>query len=401
MRKVFKIFIIATVISIAFTTKLRAQDWYTGNRVVETPVESSIVQYIDSIESIFAFLEQAKAIERQIHRHNMMDGFESTWVLKGCWNNQATPSQMLAGNDGMAYDEKSWGYWQSSSLRDIKVDDHRQWGVGFGIDWMRVMRHGKKDNKQMNQLYVDVRWKKALLSLGMKHNREVLTEDHLGLLGASISTYDYIPLHMFDNWLSVNASACYGFVTGDAWDRVFYDLPHEGFRNKQGATSSLNLKLGKGVLVYGTEHITANITTGFHVGFSARNDWNPEYLWRSQINVKGNQWGVMIGHDEHFGNESLMWLHRMQSWYANIDLKPIKHIDVEIDYSLHPRHIIGSLAEAKIKHSAALNLTYNIPTKFLRHLSISGAYAYDNISNGQDRHGMAFMVNWQFPLISF
>lgn len=142
-----------------------------------------------------------------------------------------TPLWLNANKQGLSSLETTNGYILGGVKRPLSTDDHRQWGVGYGVE-VAVPYH-YTSHVVVQQAYVEGRWKKATLTIGAKEQPMQLKDNQLSsgsqTLGINarpvpqvrIALPDYWTLPFGRGWLHIKGHIAYGKMTDQGWQHDF------------------------------------------------------------------------------------------------------------------------------------------------------------------------------------
>lgn len=142
-----------------------------------------------------------------------------------------TPLWLNANKQGLSSLETTNGYILGGVKRPLSTDDHRQWGVGYGVE-VAVPYH-YTSHVVVQQAYVEGRWKKATLTIGAKEQPMQLKDNQLSsgsqTLGINarpvpqvrIALPDYWTLPFGHGWLHIKGHIAYGKMTDQGWQHDF------------------------------------------------------------------------------------------------------------------------------------------------------------------------------------
>ena len=142
-----------------------------------------------------------------------------------------TPLWLNANKQGLSSLETANGYILGGVKRPLSTDDHRQWGVGYGVE-VAVPYH-YTSHVVVQQAYVEGRWKKATLTIGAKEQPMQLKDNQLSsgsqTLGINarpvpqvrIALPDYWTLPFGRGWLHIKGHIAYGKMTDQGWQHDF------------------------------------------------------------------------------------------------------------------------------------------------------------------------------------
>lgn len=371
------------------------------------------VFFLDSIEKAYEEImldSLIQAYEEVLHERQALQihrplELYSRWRLQGQWGNDAAASLLLRDDYGTACDNSSNGFWRSTLTRDIHADDGRDWGVGGVGDWMLGIRYSTR--RQLNQLAVDVRWKMAVATLGMKQQEDELSQDRLPLMQLRLATHGWQELPYSQGLLHVKGFAAYGLTTGQSWNVIYQGSAHEGFHSKQSASGAIALRIGKAAT-----HFDNDLT----MGFSARDDWRMSWRWRTSLAGIFGRVGAKVYNEIVGGEQTPLWSpryrlgsdrqgfvlsyalkgrtaedtkgyatlnvaqHRFQSWFTTMEYMCPSVLTVSLSHMYAPERF--SLSESRycdsdIRHALLLKAEYHLPLRFLPGISVSAAFGTD------------------------
>lgn len=142
-----------------------------------------------------------------------------------------TPLWLNANKYGLSSLENTNGYIMSGLSRPLCSDNHRQWGLGYGLEV--VVPYHYTSNVVIQQAYVEGRWKKATLTIGAKEEPMELKDNQLSsgsqTLGINarpvpqvrIALPDYWTLPFGRGWLHLKGHIAYGKMTDQRWQHDF------------------------------------------------------------------------------------------------------------------------------------------------------------------------------------
>lgn len=396
--------------------------------------------------------EAILALARKGHGHPFTDGLTHSWQFQGAWNNgEGAPSQQYTLNFGTLNTASSTGYWRRILKRDIHADDRRVWGYGFGYDRMTNYGNGSND-RVLNQLYFDGRYRGAVLTVGMKEQLEDLGLGRMPLWQIRFSTHGYQKIFGFRSQTSglyFKANAAYGLTNGQSWNQIFLDRPHEGFHEKQGISGGVTLRYGSPLTFKDRRKSGLTVESGIQTGFGGRDDWEGFYRWSSTLTYSTHVYSLSIFNTVFWGKVSCLWSplylagtdfqgvaltvnnpvsettkrhtplfivslsqSRLKSIMASIAGSthevciPEFCIDYNIRYSYRPITIQpmdpdkslhnNAYVDSDIRHGLYASVSYMVP--YVKGIYLDVAYAWDINKTTTDKKGVQVMLSWKRDL---
>jgi len=142
-----------------------------------------------------------------------------------------SPLWLNANKYGLSSLKTTNGFLRGSLQRQLKVDEGRKWGLGYGIDV--VLAAGFTSTVVVQQAYVEGRWLKGTLTVGAKEFAMELKNQKLSsgsqTLGINARPVPQVRLALPDywtipgtrNWLALKGHIAYGKTTDDGWQKDF------------------------------------------------------------------------------------------------------------------------------------------------------------------------------------
>lgn len=165
-------------------------------------------------------------------------------------NGDFAPHWMVNNRYGLSADKGNSLVWRIGLKRNIDNDEERNWRVGYGAEFGSVF--AKDSRWVLQQLYLDLQYKKVRLSIGQKERpSEMLNADLSsgGLVtGMNARPIPQVRLELPDfwsipgtnEWLALKAHIGYGAYTDNAWQRDFT----RGTKNMYSENSLYHTKAG-------------------------------------------------------------------------------------------------------------------------------------------------------------
>lgn len=174
-----------------------------------------------------------------------------------------TPLWLNANRYGLSSLDLTNGYLRVGAFHSMDADSLRQWAVGYGADV--AVAGGFTSRLVVQQAYVDVRWKKGLLSVGSKERQMELKNQRLSsgsqtfginarpIPQVRVEMPDYWQVPGLKGWLGLKGHLAYGLTTDDKWQKEFTDdlsrrTEHAMYHSKAGymkiGPGSVNVEFG-------------------------------------------------------------------------------------------------------------------------------------------------------------
>lgn len=179
---------------------------------------------------IALMLLPAKNLPAQISRlgNNLTFSAEmSGTISKG----ENAPFWLTSNKYGLSSTENNSGYIRGGIFRGMESDSARKWKIGFGMDIAVPVNY--TSHFVVHQLYADMRYKKAQLSIGAKERTMELKNNSLSsgsqTLGINarpvpqirIELPEYWNVPLTRGWLQLKGHIAYGAMTDDNWQHKF------------------------------------------------------------------------------------------------------------------------------------------------------------------------------------
>lgn len=136
------------------------------------------------------------------------------------------PLWLSSNRQGTVSPYANSAYGRVALIRSCDADSLREWRMGYGLD-IQVMRNAQS-NTAIHQAYVDLQWKKLLLTIGQKEREIDLRNNHLTSGGLSqginarpipeaLLTVDYFSVPLTDHWWKMRGRIGFGKTTDGNW----------------------------------------------------------------------------------------------------------------------------------------------------------------------------------------
>jgi len=139
--------------------------------------------------------------------------------------------------------------------RDVETDSLRFWRIGYGADL--ATGYGNQSIFNVQQLFVDVQWKKVRLSIGQKQRPSEFKNEELSsggmTLGINARPVPQVRLELPDFWIvpgtkelfAIKAHIAYGMYTDNSWQRSWNAGTHNLYtQNSLLHSKALFMKIG-------------------------------------------------------------------------------------------------------------------------------------------------------------
>lgn len=100
---------------------------------------------------------------------SIFEGIETEYEMQISASNGKTPLWLNANKYGLSSIKGSNGYLRAAIRRDIKNDDQKKWGIGYGLDLVAAYNYSSPVFLQ--QLYFEGRYKRGTLTIGSKQQK--------------------------------------------------------------------------------------------------------------------------------------------------------------------------------------------------------------------------------------
>lgn len=180
-----------------------------------------------------------------------------------------TPLWLNANRYGLSSLKTTNGYVRAGAFRSLDDDSLRRWKRGFGADVAVASRF--TSDVIVQQLYGEIGWHKAVLTLGAKeqpstiHNQELSTGPQtLGINARPVPALrlelpDYWNVPGTRGWLGFKGHISYGMTTDDSWQKEFT-------HRKSKYTEHTWLHTKTGILRFGRADRPFNVEFGIEMG---------------------------------------------------------------------------------------------------------------------------------------
>ena len=143
---------------------------------------------------------------------SIFSGIETEYEMQVSASKGKTPLWMNANKYGLSSIKSSNGFIRGAVKRDIKNDDDKKWGVGYGLDM--AVAYNYQSSVMLQQLYFEGRYKRGYLTIGSKYRPMEMKNQKLSSGGQAlginarpvpqvrISLEDYWAIPGLKQWLS-------------------------------------------------------------------------------------------------------------------------------------------------------------------------------------------------------
>jgi hypothetical protein len=151
------------------------------------------------------------------------EGLIQNYEVQISGSDGCTPLWLNANKYGLSSLDSFNGYVRGGLERPLEVDDVKKWGIGYGLDLVAPLHY--TSNFVIQQCYVEVRYKHAVLTLGQKEqpmqlkNMELCSGSQtLGINarpipGVRFSFPEYWNIPGLHSWLAIKGHFSYGWMT--------------------------------------------------------------------------------------------------------------------------------------------------------------------------------------------
>lgn len=164
------------------------------------------------------------------YAQRLTEGIEQHYELQLTASEGRTPLWLQANRYGLGSLSEVNGYVRGAVLRPVEQDSLRRWGMGYGADLALTQGYEGSNNRLVvQQLYAEVRYGAALLTLGQKEQPLELKPQELSsgsqtlginarpTPGVRLSLPDYWALPKTGGWLALKGHLSYGMMTDGGW----------------------------------------------------------------------------------------------------------------------------------------------------------------------------------------
>jgi len=270
-----------------------------------------------------------------------------------------TPLWLNANKYGLSSLELTNGYVRVGAFHSLEGDSLRNWTLGYGAD-LALTDHFTS-RVVVQQAYLDLRWKKALFTLGSKERPLELKNQHLSsgsqTLGVNarpipqlcLSVPQYWQVPGLNGWLGLKGHLSYGMMTDENWQKDFSDDRTRRTENTLYHSKAGYLKIGPGSVnfefglemacqfggktynyVLGDEKTTiksqSNLAAFWHAlvpggtdvtdGRFTNTEGNHVGSWVMRLNIDRPDWNLGFYADQFFEDHSQM-LHVSYNGYGS------------------------------------------------------------------------------------
>ena len=153
----------------------------------------------------------------------MSDGISSMYEMQVSGSDGCTPLWLNANKYGLSSLEAFNGYVRGGLERPLVVDQGKKWGIGYGLDLVAPLHY--TSDFVIQQCYVEIRYKHAVLTVGQKEQPMQLKNLELSsgsqTLGINarpipevrLSFPEYWSVPGLNNWLAIKGHFSYGWMT--------------------------------------------------------------------------------------------------------------------------------------------------------------------------------------------
>lgn len=155
----------------------------------------------------------------------LIDGLVQRFEVQVSGSDGCTPLWLNANKYGLSSLSSFNGYLRGGFERQLKVDDGKKWGIGYGIDLVAPLHY--TSDFVIQQCYAEVRYKHAVLTIGQKEQPMQLKNMELSsgsqtlginarpIPGFRLSFPKYWSIPGLRNWLAIKGHFSYGWMTDE------------------------------------------------------------------------------------------------------------------------------------------------------------------------------------------
>lgn len=170
-------------------------------------------------------------------------------------NGEYAPFWLTSNQYGISSIERHSGYIRGGIFRNIESDSLRKWKIGFGTDIIVPVNY--TSHFVVHQLYTDISYKKAQLSIGAKEQPMELKNNNLSsgsqTLGINarpipqirIALPEYWDIPFTHGWVKLKGHIAYGMMTDDNWQHKFTNRASRYTDNVLYHSKAGYLRIGK------------------------------------------------------------------------------------------------------------------------------------------------------------
>ncbi len=282
-----------------------------------------------------------------------------------------TPLWLNANKYGLSSLDTNNGYVRTGIFHRQEADSSHSWRLGYGADL--ALAHHFSSNVVLQQAYVDLGWKKWLLTVGSKQHPLELKNQELSTGGQSLgvnarpvaavrlSMPQYVDIPGTKGWIGVKGHLSYGWTTDDGWQKDFTGqqsrfTEHTMLHTKAGYIRigredkplSVELGLEMGCQFGGTSYVplpsglneiksksdfssflNALIPAGSDATDNDYHNKEGNHLgsWLMRVNYDKPAWGVSLYTDHYFEDQSQMFFLDYDGYGSGDDWDSWKHFN--------------------------------------------------------------------------
>ena len=204
------------------------------------------------------FFSSASAIAQEnsyAKKSSIFDGIETEYEMQVSASNGNTPLWLNANKYGLSSVKSSNGFVRGAIKRDIRNDDSKKWGVGYGLDL--AVAYNYQSSVMLQQAYLEGRYKRGSLTIGSKYQKMELKNQRLSsgaqALGINarpipqvrLALEDYWTIPGLKKWISIKGHIAYGIMTDGCWQKEFTQKQSKWTENALYHSKAGFLKIGK------------------------------------------------------------------------------------------------------------------------------------------------------------
>lgn len=248
---------------------------------------------------------------------------------------QHTPLWLNANKYGLSSLDKTNSYVRVGAFKSLNADTTKKWRYAIGADL--ALASNFTSTLVVQQLYGEIGWKKAVLTLGAKEQPMQLKNQELSTgsqtLGINARPVPGVRLELLDYWnvpgtngfLGLKGHIFYGWTTDDGWQEEFTEDIKPHYLQNLIRTENAMLHTKAGYIRLGKSHKPLTVELGLEMGcqFGGRSYYisnTPKSIMENQGGLKGMLQALIPSGgdiiDENYQNKEG---NHVGSWVARIN----------------------------------------------------------------------------------
>ena len=264
---------------------------------------------------------------------SIFEGIETEYEMQISASNGKTPLWLNANKYGLSSIKGSNGYLRAAIRRDIKNDDQKKWGIGYGLDLIAAYNYSSPVFLQ--QLYFEGRYKRGTLTIGSKQQKMELKNQTLSsgsqTLGINahpipqvrIGLEEYWPIPGLNKWLSLKGFIAYGLMTDGSWQKDFTNQKNKWTESALYHNKAGYIKIGKDEKPFSVE-LGLEMAAIFGGDVNWFDGEGKFYSFKGESGIKGF-WHAFIPGGSDFREDEIGYINsegnHLGSWLARFTYK--------------------------------------------------------------------------------